>query len=172
MTVMRSQQQLGADTRRAGQTIVEVIIATAVVGLVMTAIVAIGSVSLRNTSRAKAKALATKYTQEGIEYFRTQRNLLGWESMFQTLKQNSGGVTYCMATLPYTQTGGLGNLPNRACLPTEFVDVRQIYQRRAHVTTSVVGGQNVITVVVTVSWNDSGNQQISTAALELRQNQN
>lgn len=172
MTEMSSQKHSTIDTRRAGQTIVEVIIAIGVVAMVMTAIVAIGTTSLRNTSRAKAKTLATKYTQEGIEYFRTQRNILGWESMVETLQQNSGGITYCMATLPYTQTGGLGNLPNRPCLPSEFIDVRQIYQRHAEVTSSVIDGQDVITIAVTVSWNDSGAQQTSIATLELRQNQN
>jgi Tfp pilus assembly protein PilV len=155
--------------RRAGQTIIEVVIATGVVALVMTAVVAIVSVSLRNTTRAKAKVLATKYTQEGIEYFRAQRNLLGWESMFQAIQQGSGGSTYCMSTLPYGEDGGLASLPNRACLPNEFVDSRQIYQRSAEITTT---GSDTLTITVTVTWNDGDRTQTSNATAELKQSQN
>lgn len=154
---------------RAGQTIIEVVIATGVVAMVMTAVVAIISVSLRNTTRAKAKALATKYTQEGIEYFRAQRNLLGWESMFQTIQQGAGGNTYCMSTLPYSGNGGLASLANRACLPNEFVDSRQIYQRRAEIT---ISGTDTITITVTVTWNDGDRTQTSNATVELKQSQN
>lgn len=155
--------------RRTGQTIVEVVIATAVVGVVMTALAAIITVSLQNTTRAKAKALATKYTQEGIEYFRAQRSLLGWESMVQVIQQGSGGSTYCMNTLPYTQYGGLEQLANRACLPHEFVDARQIYQRSAQIFTT---GADTLSITVTVSWNDGARLQTSTATVELKNTQN
>lgn len=155
--------------RQSGQTIIEVVIATGVVALVMTAVVAIISVSLRNKTRAKAKALGTKYTQEGIEYFLAQRNLPGWESMFQTIQQGSGGSTYCMSTLPYTENGGLASLVNRACLPNEFIDSRQIYQRSAEITTS---GTDTVTITVTVAWTDGDRTQTSKDTVELKQSQN
>jgi type II secretory pathway pseudopilin PulG len=188
--------------KNAGQTIVEIVIAIGVVGLVMTTVVGAITVSLRNTSRAKAKALATKYTQEGIEYFRTQRNLLGWESFLEVLQQRKG-ANFCMATLPYDMDnsyqlrgqpgnenvddqgkhvgqykdsnsglGGLSDLPNRACLPNEYVDAANIYQRRGTVVTSVSGGQDVVTVTITVTWIDGARTQTSTATVELRKNQN
>jgi type II secretory pathway pseudopilin PulG len=187
--------------KNAGQTIVEIVIAIGVVGLVMTTVVGVVSVSLRNTARAKAKTLATKYTQEGIEYFRAQRNLMGWETFFQTLQQRQG-ANFCMTTLPYTigsqvdvsekafennkykdkqkyeettqltHNGGLEDLPNRMCAPNEYVDAANIYQRRGTVNTATSGGQDVVTVSITVTWNDGDRTQTSKATVEFRKNQN
>ncbi len=159
-------------SHQLGQTIVEIIIATGVVGLVMTAVVAVVSVSLRNAARAKAKALGTKYTQEGVEYFRAQRNLMGWESFLAQIQQGGSSSTYCLATLPYTQNGGLASVPNRACLSSEFVDTGSIYQRKADVTVTNVSGQDMITITVSVTWPDSGRTTTSTATIEQQKSQN
>ncbi|MBW7955914.1 hypothetical protein H3C66_04235 [Patescibacteria group bacterium] len=157
--------------KRLGQTIVEVIIATGVVGLVMTAVVAVVTVSVRNASRAKAKALGTKYTQEGIEYFRAQKNLMGWESFVGAIQEGGSTPTYCLATLPYTQNGGLENLPNRPCQASEFVDSNDLYQRSANVTLGVLGGQDAVTVTVTTTWEDGDRMTESTATVEFQQSQ-
>lgn len=133
----------------------------------MTTTVAAISVSLRSTVVSQAKSLATKYTQEGVEYFRTQRNLMGWESFLQQLQESS---VFCLAELSYTETGGLENLPERACTSTEFVDEKDRFQRNAYVTYSEVEGQQIITVNIEVTWEDSGRPLKSNAAIELRNN--
>jgi type II secretory pathway pseudopilin PulG len=159
-------------SRQLGQTILEVIIATSVVGLVMTAVVAVVSVSLRNAARAKAKSVGTKYTQEGIEYFRAQRNLMGWESFFEEIQQSGVFSTFCLASLPYTTNGGLESVPERPCTTSEFVDEDNIYQREAEVTITNVGGQNIVTVTINTTWIDSGRTATSNATVEMQQSQN
>lgn len=157
---------------RAGQTLVEVIIATSVVGLVMTAVVAVVTISLRNVSRAKAKALGTKYTQEGVEYFRTQKNVMGWETFYQTIQEGGSLPTYCMADLPYSQNGGLEQLPNRACISTEYVDPQGIYKRHAQVTTTFVNGTPTVNVIVVTSWPDADHMTQSSATAQFQPSQN
>jgi len=169
-----SHFQLKKKDRRVGQTIIEILIATGVVALVMTAVVAVVSVSVRNASRAKAKALATKYTQEGIEYFRAQRNIMGWESFWTTAGGQVGTrtSTACLATLPYTATGGLQNVISTTCSTNQYIDTRQIYQRSAAVTTSQLVGKDTVNVAVTVRWVDGSRTNTSTATVQLQQSQN
>ncbi|MBW7944186.1 DUF2341 domain-containing protein [Patescibacteria group bacterium] len=170
-TFLRLQRVLphlrGRADHSKGASLLEIIIATGIVGLVMTSTVAIMTVSLKTTSLSRNKSVATKYTQEGIEYFRTQRNIMGWETFFETL--NSGGVTseYCMATLPYTETGGLEELPNRPCTSSEFVDENDVFQRYAEVTTDISGENGSVHVTVSTVWEDNGRELTSTATLEL-----
>lgn len=165
---LRHCTELFVKTQRISQrgaTLVEVIIATGVVGLVMTSAVAAMSVSLTSAVLAKSKSTATKYTQEGIEYFRTQRNLMGWESF---VKQIQNSAFYCLATLPYTSTGGLESVPQRHCNSDEFVDSQGRFQREAEVAHTQSNGEDIITITVTVTWQQSGRPVTSNATVEMR----
>jgi Tfp pilus assembly protein PilV len=106
----RSQRQLG-------QTIVEVLIATAVVGTVLTAVAGALTFSVKNTAQARYRALAASQAQDAVEVFRRERALLGWES-FQA--EINPGV-YCYNTLPTNSTQFFAVTPG-ACgsgLPTD-----------------------------------------------------
>lgn len=153
-----------AHQRQRGATIIEILIATGVVGLVMTSAVATITVSLNATSIAKNKLTATKYNQEGVEYFRTQRNILGWETFVSLLNS----PTYCLATLPAIDQGGIANLPARSCNASEFVDPQNVFQRNAQITQSSSGGENIVTISVAVTWSEGGRPQTSRATAELR----
>jgi len=63
----------------AGTTLIEILVAAAILGLVMTSIVAVITLSVKNAAEAKERSLATKYSQEGMELFRRQKNVMGWE---------------------------------------------------------------------------------------------
>jgi len=157
---------------KRGTSIVEVMVAIAVVGVVMTAVTAVVSVSLQNTSRSKAKSLGTKYTQEGIEYFRAQKNLMGWESFLTAVQEGGASPTYCLASLPYSQNGGFELVPNRPCVTSEFVDVLNLYKRAAFVTLTPVNGEPTVTVTVTTTWPDGSNTTESTATQQFQQYRN
>jgi hypothetical protein len=151
-----------------GATIIEVVIATGVVAFVMTGVVAVLSVSLRTASLTKTKALGTKYTQEGLEYFRLQRNILGWESFSENFALGGNAVTYCLAELDYSDEGGLASIPARTCNSSEYVDEDNIFQRTATVVRAIVGSQDTITITVSTRWTDSGREQVSSANVELK----
>lgn len=146
-----------------GQTIIEILIATGVIALVMTAIASGLTLSVKNTSQAKYRALASKEAQEGVEMYRRERSRLGWESFQSTV--SSG--TYCLGeTLPST-TDGFTTLPIGAC-SVGYPLGGTTYTRESDV--SVINADEV-EVTVTVSWIDS-NQERSTAITQRFQNWN
>jgi len=151
----------------AGQTLVEVIVATSVVALVMTAIVAIVTVSVRNTAQAKAKALATKYSQEGVEYFRQKRTDLGWESFYSILAEDGTTFGYCLASLPATNNA-FQALTQSSCTASQAVDARGMFRRDAAVTLSDVLGVQIISVLVTVRWQEGTITRESRASQDFR----
>lgn len=138
----------------------------------MTTVVAAMSVSLHSAVISQSKGLATKYTQEGIEYFRAQKNLMGWETFWETIQAGGSSSTYCLAELPYTPNGGLESVPNRACLSTEFVDNTTVYQREAEVTLGPVNGEDTVTVTVVTTWPDGGQTAQSMATVQFQQSEN
>ena len=99
--------------RQAGQSIIEVLIATGVVALVMTAVMAAMTLSLQNSAQAKYRSLATKLAQDGMENLRQFRTSLGWEAFYQILSDQGSG-TYCLNSLPTNETQ-LASLESGAC---------------------------------------------------------
>ncbi|HEX7017378.1 MAG TPA: hypothetical protein VF209_00515 [Patescibacteria group bacterium] len=79
-----------------GQSIIEVLIATLVVGLVMVAIAAVLTMSVKNTAEGRYRNVATSEGQQVLEIFRRERVRLGW-SAFQTALI---GGEYCLNSLP------------------------------------------------------------------------
>jgi len=80
---------------QAGSTMIEILIATAVVGMVMTAVASSLVLSIKNSSISKYKVLAATRAQEAMEVFRREKILLGWSSFYETLDT----ATYCLNTL-------------------------------------------------------------------------
>lgn len=138
-----------------GQSIIEVIIATGIVALVMTAIVAAITVSVKNTAVAKQKLMGSKLSQEGIEYFRQQRAQLGWATFAQQITSidENQDFTACLPSLP----PALSQLALGDCDSTQTVDTKKIFQRSADVVLEENKSGKVlsITITVTVSWYDN-----------------
>ncbi|MDQ3008299.1 MAG: prepilin-type N-terminal cleavage/methylation domain-containing protein [bacterium] len=142
---------------QAGQTIVELLIATAVVATVLTAVAAGLTYTVKNAAEARYRQTATLKAQEVIEVFRRERNNLGWESFNESVID---GATYCFNDLPSNQAAFLLWLdqpesPGTDCLPgvaesgTEFSRIVQV----------AVPSANQVTVEVSVNWYDNENQR-------------
>ena len=110
MTYMQSFRQICDQT---GQSIIEVLIATGVVALVMTAMMAAMTLSLQNSSQARYRSLATKLGQEGVESFRQFRDSMGWEAFYSVINSQGTG-TYCLNSLP-TSEEQLSSLDSGEC---------------------------------------------------------
>lgn len=124
-------------------------IAVTVVAVVMVSIVAAMTVSIRNTVVAKQRAIATKLGQEGMEYFRSQRNFLGWESFYGIVTPYSGKSICLDKNL--TITTPLSSLSATPCGANQFADPKQIFQRSASVNAL---NSNEVDVTVTTTWQD------------------
>jgi type II secretory pathway pseudopilin PulG len=82
-------------TSQNGVGMIEILIATGVVGLVMTAVVSGLVLSIKNSSISKYKILASTRAQEAMEVFRREKVLLGWSQFYETV----GASTYCLDSL-------------------------------------------------------------------------
>lgn len=76
-----------------GQTMLEILVAIAVLVMVLVAIVSRVVEAVRNAHFARNQVLATRFSQEGVEWARSQRDRLGWSS-FSTYIPD--GVIYCV----------------------------------------------------------------------------
>lgn len=139
--------------QHSGQSLVEVLVATAVVGIVMTAIAAGLLLSVKNTAISKYRAIANAKAQEGLEVFRRERSLLGWTSFVASLREG----TICLNSLPSsgdTFSGYIATNANACTGGTE--EAGSTFTREADIQVTSVGGgtNNQVRVEVIVSWTD------------------
>lgn len=148
---------------QSGQTVIEVLIATGVVSLVMTALMATMTLSLQNSSQAKYRSLATKLGQEGMESFRQFRDDLGWEYFYQALDAQGTG-TYCVNTVPATSEQ-LQALSAGACAEYSIVRTGIAFQREAYIETI---SADEIRIEMTVSWLDGSDEKNTLVVQEFK----
>src|SRR5690348_13885888 len=85
---------------QSGQSLIEVMFATAVVALVLIAVLSSIILSLRNARFALEQTKATGYAQATLEWLRQQRDIVGW-GVFSTSVINRGSsVKFCLTSLP------------------------------------------------------------------------
>lgn len=122
----------------SGQSLFEVVVALAVVTLIIIALVALASTSIRNVDFSKNKTLATRYSQEAIEWLRGERDF-----DFDAFYQKALTPTWCMDTLVLDDIG--------QCDTTEVI-AGTIFRREA--AFSIINSANV-EAEVNVYWEDA-----------------
>lgn len=130
-----STTSIKGSTDTTGQTLFELIIALAVTALVVTGIIKVVTISVRNAAFAKNQAESTRLAQEGLEWLRVERDS-GWDA-FAT-RSNS---TWCLLSLDWSK--------QRPCRESEKIS--DTFSREATLTT--LSNDN-IEVLVRVSWAD------------------
>lgn len=130
---------------RVGQTIIEVLIAVAVVGVVLTAVASALTQSVKNTVESKYKSVATNRAQEVLEIFRRERFNLGWESFQVALSDGA----YCYNSLPTTSQEFVDSATG-TCVDGEIVS--GVSMKREVTITSPTSVE--LQVEVAVSWTD------------------
>ncbi len=118
-----------------GQTLIEVLVALGLIGVVATALAGLVVISMGNTGYSKDQNLATQYSQEGIEIVRQKR-----DSDYPTFRTFSGN--YCLnggssVLDPDCTTANVGNFLRKVMITQDGC------------------ASNVAKVMVTVSWRDS-----------------
>ncbi len=139
-------------TTQAGQSIIEVLVAIAVVGVVLTTIASGLTYSVKNTAEARYRSVATALAQDAVEVFRRERSILGWESFYEVFVGAPDQV-YCFNTLPANSAAFVA-LSEGAC-SAGFQQVGTEFRRQ--VTVDPTG--SILTVTVVVSWYDGDNQR-------------
>ena len=117
--------------KNTGQSLVEMVVAIAVVLLVILALVAVTTVSVRNASFSRNQALATKYAQEAVEKVRAYRDQNSWSDFTSNCETFSLNLS----------------------MPSSFTLSRDCYQPGISNNCSNAG--DICEVKITISWTDA-----------------
>lgn len=142
-----------------GGSIIEILVALAVVGLVLTAITFSLSFSVKNSAQAEYRQIATRYAQEYIEILRLERSRLGWSDFSRDL---DGANNHCFASNQNPDLTALATGTNcdvaHANPPITFnrTFAGELVDDEANVT-------------VTVTWDDGGQPRSVTVQQRFRE---
>ena len=126
-----------------GESLIEVLVAVVLIGLVLTAVASLMTSSLVRSSQAKYRELATVKGQEIIDVLRAERAKLGWAE-FTTAYPNN--TTFCYRGSIDQTTEGLCASSTEQIAGTDF-------KREFTITHESSGGQvQEVAISVEVSW--------------------
>ena len=126
--------------KEKGQTLLEIMIAVGVLGIVIYGLVKGLTLSLKNVQFAKERSLAENYAQEGAEWLTFQKEA-NWSDF-----SSHTGSTYCLSDIPDSGWPGSG-----ACGPSDFISGANINFRREFSLVETVADEE-IQASVSVSW--------------------
>ncbi len=122
-----------------GQSLFEVVIALGIISLIIVGVVILGTNSIRNSSFARDKTLATRYAQEATEWARGQRDN-SWSTFYS---HAADSLTWCLPSLSWSKRGNCGTTDIISGTP---------FQRQLIFTLDP--NPNNVQVAVRVSWSD------------------
>jgi len=92
-----------------GQSMFELLVAVFVVGITLTALLGLVTNSIGNTSFSRERTQAAKFTQEAVEWLRSERDS-DW-GVFKA-RSSPAGTVYCLQSLSWTSScGTIANSP-------------------------------------------------------------
>lgn len=147
-----------------GSSLIEIVVATGVMALVLTAIVAGLTLSLKTNAESEYRLQAIKRAQEAMEVFRRERTLMGWDVFLEGFED---GATYCLKDLPEPR----GEFLSGACDEDDrFVISGLEFTREAEVNIlTTTPAEPLIEVTVRVSWQDGSRSRDVTIVQGFRQ---
>lgn len=126
----------------SGQSLIEMVIALGIASFIIIALMQSLITSAKNSRFAKNQTLATRYSQEGIELIRNQRDSLGWSGFYNTYPITS--LNWCLTGNVVADWG--------ISLPCSVI-TGTIFTRQADF---ILNSSDEIGVKVTASWDDNG----------------
>lgn len=152
---MKKDSNRGRPAQR-GQTLFELIIAIGIGVIIVTAIVQLVTISVRNASFSKNKNEATRLAQQALEWLRTEK-----EKDWAVFYSRTGNPAYwCLPTLAWTAG---------QCGSGQTISGSTIFIRQATLDQENIDGDadnDDIVAVVTVSWTEGGKTHQSTVTTQ------
>lgn len=136
----------------AGQSIVETVIAAALVSVAILASLSLSVYSQKQSTYAKNLAEATKYASQGADWLRSERSLLGWTAM-----TTSSGI-YCLNSLPVSPNDFTSLTPGTCGSNTYIAGTS--FTRQINVDNSGIGSGS-LKITVSVTWQDTTSHSAS-----------
>ncbi len=136
----------------SGQSLLEVVIAFAIVAIILVALVSASSVAVRNSTFASNKSIANKYVNEGLEAVRSIRDK-DWAVIYGVADsaQKVRGLNYS------------GNQWNFITPPPDYDIPQTGFTRKV---TLKVNSPSSVGILVVVSWNQGGQIVSSQASID------
>jgi type II secretory pathway pseudopilin PulG len=128
-------------------TLVEVLVAVTIIALVLTAVSAMISMSIKLANSNEQNQLALQKAQEGLEFFRKERLINSWYSFSTPL---TDGATYCLSSIPEETASISAQLG--VCGEADVLEAAK-YNFKREVTVNY-NGANSLTVQVDLNWTD------------------
>ena len=150
----------------SGQSLVEVLVVAALLGLMLTAIMSVVVISVNNNRKIKVRSVATRLAQGGADWVRSSRDSLSW---FEFDVMGGADADYCIGDLSL----GWGGYGNSACAPVGGLDDFSVgtndYTRQ--ITFTFLGndafGDSRYSLDVSVSWIESGSTETITVSTNI-----
>ncbi|MFH2019730.1 MAG: hypothetical protein ABII80_03905 [bacterium] len=144
-----------------GQTILEVLIATALIAISIIAALSLNNSSQKTSSYSRDLNSATTYNNQVIDWLRNLRTQMGWASLTSELvADGSNPLTYCLNSLP-TTPAEFSSLSGGSCAVDDFLP-GTIFTRQAEIDLDNL--PNSIYVIVTTSWQSNIEHSTTTEA--------
>lgn len=125
----------------SGQSLFEVILALFVITMIIVAVVVLSTNSISNSLFSRNKTLAARYSQEGIEWLRLEK-----ERDFPALAVVAGTAKYCLDGLNFNNLG--------ACNSSEFIPNTE-FAREVNFVKLSENSKTLIEATVVTYWTDS-----------------
>lgn len=141
-----------------GQTLVEAVVALGIAAIVITALLAVTTVSVNRSQYVKEQTLVRQYAQEGMEWLRAQRNS-DWTTFSSHAGANPTWIIWCLNDLVWPGTQGTDIEP----CPVGTYITGTSYTRYVRMKTSPPGGGGIyrIEIELTVAWQEGGRTHVS-----------
>lgn len=131
----------------SGQSLFEIILALAITTLITVALVALTATSIRNTTFSKNKTLASRYSQEAMEWLRGER-----DTDFSVFKEiRAANPLYCLPSLSWS---GASGATIGACTSGREI-ANTLFRREISFSTTSIACGDLIEAGVKVYWTDS-----------------
>jgi Tfp pilus assembly protein PilV len=121
---------------KSGQSLFELLVAIAVVGITLIALIGVSVRALGNSTYSRNKSLSTRYTQEAMEWLRKERDA-DWD-VFYTLASGGAGNMYCLSDI------GTGLTTGTCAQISGTVFTRSVIL--------IATGANSVEALITTSW--------------------
>lgn len=137
--------------KNAGNTIIEILIATVVVGLILTSLAVSMTSSIQNSAEAQYRESGTRLAQDVMEVFRKDKNTLSWNSFYATPASGTYCVPSSFSSITSLTTGA--NLNIMDLCPFTLQSNMNYYRAVTKLTGVTATNVPYVKVTVYVYWN-------------------
>ncbi len=138
--------------KTAGNTVIEILIATVIVAVVLTALAASMTKSIHNSAEAEYRQIAARMGQDVMEIFRQDKNIYPWDEFKAAVSEGYNCVPLNPLTIKSGFTQGLSSTATINLCPA-VPSNNMTFQRAIQKQTVVSGTTEYVKITVTTAWN-------------------